>query len=94
MYDGVLRKMQECVSDGRLRFPLHALVALEQDLLTRQDARHCILNGEIVARQWDRPYNEYKYVIAGEAEDEREIEVVAKLRQVGETVIITVYWVY
>ena len=43
---------------------------------------------------WDRPYNEYKYVIAGEAEDEREIEVVAKLRQMGDTVVITVYCVY
>ncbi len=94
MFDGVLRLMRECVVDGKLIFPFYSLAALDQDLLNRDDVRHCILSGEIVERQWDRNYNEYKYVIAGSVEDGREIEVVAKLRQIGDTVIITVYCVY
>ena len=94
MFDGVLGEMRKCVIEGKVIFPFYSLAALDQDLLNRDDVRHCILFGEIVERQWDRTYNEYKYIIAGSSEDGREIEVVAKLRQIGDTVIITVYCVY
>ena len=74
--------------------PVHAAAEMKRDLLRRADIEHCILIGEIVERQWDRVYNEYKYVIAGEAENGNEIEVVAKLQQIGTTIIITVFRVY
>lgn len=94
MYEGVLRKMQECVQKGTLIIPVHAAAALKQDLLFREDVEHCIMIGEIVERQWDRVYNEHKYVIAGEAESGGEIAVVAKLQQINGTIVITVFRVY
>ncbi len=86
--------MQDCVHTGRLIIPVHAAAEMKRDLLRRADIGHCILIGEIVERQWDKVYNEYKYVIAGEAENGDEIEVVAKLQQIGTTIVITVFRVY
>lgn len=94
MYEGILRQMRECVMNRRFIISIHAAVAMKQDLLFTEDVEHCVLMGEIVERQWDRVYNEYKYVIAGEAEDGDEIEVVAKLQQIGTTIVITVFRVY
>jgi hypothetical protein len=94
MHEGVLRRMQECVLNDRLIIPSHAASAMDQDLLTREDIEHCILVGDIVERQWDKKYREYKYVIGGEAEDGSAMDVVAKLHKVGDTYVITVYRVY
>jgi hypothetical protein len=91
MYDHILEKMIECVWNGNFFIPIHALVAIEQDLLTTEDVVNCVLEGEIVERQKDRTSGEYKYVIAGEALDNSPIEVVAKLHLVGDTYVITVY---
>ena len=86
--------MRECVLKDRLIIPRHAATAMDQDLLTREDIEHCILVGEIVERQWDKKYREYKYVIGGEAEDGSAMDVVAKLHQVGDTYVTIVYRVY
>lgn len=75
--------------------PTHAFVAMTQDLFTPEDIYHCILQGEIVERQWDRNYGEYKYVLDGEAEDRSGMQLIAKLHQIThDTYIITVYRVY
>lgn len=94
MYEGILRQMRECVLNDRIVIPDHAAAAMDQDLLFREDIEHCILIGEIVERQWDKKHREYKYAIAGEAEDGSEIELIAKLHKLGETYIITIFRVY
>jgi len=65
----------------------------DDDLLAA-DLEHCILAGEIIARQWDEKWDEWKYLIAGEALDNRSIDVVAKLGRNDDTIVITVYVVY
>ena len=94
MYNSILTQMQECIWSGNFIIPTHALVAIAQDLLTREDAEHCVLNGKVIERQKDRFSGEFKYIISGPSEDWREIQVVAKLTLVGDTYIITVYRVY
>ena len=94
MYEGILLRMRECVGADKFFITPHALVAIEQDLLTSADVISCLLAGEIVERQKDRKSGEYKYVIAGQAEDGSEIEVVAKLHKVGDVYVITVYRIY
>jgi hypothetical protein len=94
MHEKILEKMRECIWSGNFIVPTHALVAIAQDRLTREDAEHCILNGEIVERQRDRLSGEFKYIIYGPSEDGHEIEVVAKITLVGDTYVITVYRVY
>ena len=71
------------------------------DNLFAADIVHCILNGEIVERQWDDVWNEFKYIIEGQSADEIDDEtyeqvwlhVVAKLGRDDDTVTITVYTV-
>lgn len=94
MYEGILLRMRGCIGAGKFYISPHALVAIEQDLLTSNDVIVCILAGEIVERQKDRKPGEYKYIIAGQAEDGSEIEVVAKSHKVGDVYIITVYRIY
>jgi len=49
------------------------------------------LNGQIVERQWDNDFAEYKYVIEGETtEPDDFLHVMAKLGS-HNTVVITVY---
>lgn len=95
MYRNILEQMQECVWQRRVVIPTHAFVAMTQDLFTPEDIYHCILQGEIVERQWDRKYGEYQYVLDGEAEDGSGMQLVAKLHRITrDTYIITVYRVY
>ena len=95
MYRNILEQMQECVWQRRVVIPTHAFVAMTQDVFTPEDIYHCILQGEIVERQWNRNYSEYKYVLDGEAEDGSGMQLVAKLHQITrDTYIITVYRVY
>ncbi len=92
MYKNALRKMQQCVQQGRCRASSHAFEEMEDDGLDIQDAKRAILNGTIIQRQWDDDYREFKYVIHGVLNIGYEIEVVAKVEPASETVmIITVY---
>ena len=79
--------------DNHVFVPIHAFRAMLEDGLMPSDLKHCILHGEMMARQWDMKWEEWKYVIAGEAADERTIEIVAKLGS-DDTVVITVYRVF
>lgn len=63
------------------------------DGLLPSDLKHCLLQGEIVERQWDMRWQQWKYVVTGDAVDGRAIEVVAKLGA-DDTVVITVYRVF
>lgn len=90
MYPKVLARMRESVRQNKLIFSTHGLEELDADDLLKVDIENCILRGEIVFRQWDVDFNEWKYLVDGETLDGRELEVVAKLGR-GNTVIITAY---
>jgi hypothetical protein len=90
MYPRILARMRECVRQNRIITTIHALEEMDADDLLKEDLEHCILHGEIVARQWDDDFQEYKYLVGGTALDSEEIEVVAKVR--GDTaIVITAY---
>ncbi len=72
-------------------FTPHALDEMADDDLFRADIDNCILRGEIVYRQWDEEYLEYKYLIEGATLWSVPIEVVAKLKFNKNTVVITAY---
>lgn len=69
----------------------HAVKEMRRDGLTFEDVINAILTGEIVEQQFDPERNEHKYVIYGDALNEAEIGLVAKLGYNDDTVIITVY---
>ena len=91
MFARILKKFRDCVREGNLVVTQHAFEEMMDDDLLQADVEHCILVGEIVERQWDKEWNEWKYIIAGKAFDEREIEVVLKSGQGAGAVIITTY---
>lgn len=91
MYPKILEKVRECTRAGRLRFTLHALEEMDADDLLETDIENCILNGEIVTRQWDEEWAEYKYLIAGETLGNEVIEIVARFGHNETTVVVTAY---
>jgi hypothetical protein len=90
LFQRILVKMRDRVRQGKLTIPSHAFQEMLDDGLMPSDLKHCVLYGKIVERQWDEKWNEWKYVIDGEAADGRSIEAVAKLGP-DDTVIITGY---
>ncbi len=101
MYTSTLLKMRDCVRRGRLTIPYHTRRAMYDDGLLAADIVHCILTGEIVERQLDDVWQEYKYIIEGQSADEIDgvfynqiwLQVIAKLGRNDDTVIVTVYTV-
>ncbi len=64
------------------------------DDLLKSDIVYGILHGEIIERQWDNEWHEWKYVIDSEVADGRTIEIVAKLGRNDDTLIITIYQLF
>jgi len=52
MFSRMLQRMRASVRAGRLIVPQHAFEEMNNDYILQMDAEHCILKGEIVARQW------------------------------------------
>ena len=69
----------------------HAFDEMNDNDLMQIDIEHCILNGEIIERQWDFEFNEWKYVLSGESNDGGLMEVVLKIGHRDNSVIITTY---
>jgi Domain of unknown function (DUF4258) len=90
VYPKILQAMRECVRQNRLILTIHAIEEMDADDLLKEDLENAILYGEIVRRQWDKEFIQYKYLIDGEALSGIPLEVVAKLRD-DNTVIITAY---
>jgi hypothetical protein len=90
MYERILQKIRLCVAEDRIYFTIHALEEMDADNLFKVDLEHCIMQGQIVHRQWDDEFLQYKYLIDGPTTTGDEIEIVAKLATDG-TVIITAY---
>lgn len=63
---------------------------MDADGLLKVDVMNCILYGEIVTRQWDDDFQEWKYLVDGETIEGFEFEIVAKLKR-DNTVVITAY---
>ena len=91
MFPKILNRMRESVQAGTMVFTPHALDALADDDLLRADIENCLLCGEIVHRQWDDDYAEYKYLVGGQTLWGDNLEVVAKLKYNKDTIVITVY---
>lgn len=91
MYNRLFQRMRASVRAGKIAVPQHAFEEMNNDELLQMDVEHCILTGEIVERQWDDHWQEWKYVIAGETVDGDDIEVVAKLGYQRHVVLITTY---
>jgi Domain of unknown function (DUF4258) len=91
MFPKILKRMRESVQAGTMVFTPHALDEMADDDLLRADIETCILCGDIVHRQWDEEYLEYKYLIDGATLWNDSIEVVAKLKYNKNTVVITAY---
>lgn len=89
MFVRVLKKFRDCVIEGTLVVTQHAFEEMNDDDLLQMDVEHCILVGEIIARQWDKKWQEWKYVVFGETTDGKPIEVVLKSGRDGNAVIIT-----
>lgn len=94
MFKSVLLKMRQRVRAGRMTLTIHAREEMYNDQLTTDDLENGILHGSIVERQWDERWQEWKYIVAGEALDGRSLEIVAKLGQRADTLIITVYQIF
>ncbi len=101
MYKSILLEMRDRVRRGKLTISYHTRRAMYDDNLFAADVVHCILTGEIVERQVDDVWQEFKYVIEGQSADEIDgqvyeqawLHVVAKLGRNDDTVTITVYTV-
>ena len=90
MYQKILLRMRQSVRENKIRLTIHALEEMNEDDLYKADIVHCISVGEIVHRQWDDSFQEYKYLVDGEILSGDIIKVVAKLEE-DFTVVITAY---
>ncbi len=77
--------------DGHLVVTQHAFEEMIDDNLFQTDVENCILFGEIVERQRDMEWDEWKYIILGQTVDGKAIEVVLKSGKSGNAVVITTY---
>ncbi|MFN0119038.1 MAG: DUF4258 domain-containing protein [Blastocatellia bacterium] len=84
-------EMRERVRAGQIAMTIHAIEEMHADGLIMEDLIQAILTGMIVARQYDKEFDEYKYIIEGMTLAPGEmIQVVAKPGRKN-TVVITMY---
>ncbi len=69
MFADVLKKFRDYVRNGNLVVTQHAFEEMNDDDLLQVDVEHCILVGEIIERQWDEQWREWKYIMNGESTD-------------------------
>lgn len=91
MLPSVLKKLRDCIRAGKLVVTQHAFEEMNDDDLLQADVEHCVLVGEIVERQWDKEWQEWKYIVAGKTIDAKAIEVVLKFGRGENAVMITTY---
>ncbi len=91
MFERILLRIREKIRTQQYVVTIHADEEMDNDHLLWSDVEHALLTGEIIERQKDRDTNEWKYVVFGNAEDNRRIGLVTKLSPSGRVVILTVY---
>lgn len=91
MHHDILRRVQHLVSHGQYRLSIHARDELFADwsLIMDDDIEAAIMSGQIVERQWDTAFQEWKYVVEGMSVEGDLLAVVVKLED--GVVVITVY---
>ncbi len=94
MFKSVLVEMRNRARSGNITIPLHAREEMYNDDLLKLDIVFGILHGEIIERQWDNDWSEWKYIIRSESTDGRGIEIVAKLGRNADILVITVYQLF
>ena len=84
MFKQVLVKMRERMRVGKLTISTHAFREMLDDNPLSSDLRHCVFHGEITERQWDENWDEWKYVITGDAVDGQAIAlmILSSLRSI------------
>jgi Domain of unknown function (DUF4258) len=90
MYEDVLQQLRQCIRTQRYSISIHADIELDADNLTDYNVERAILSGKIVEQQVE-VWGELKYVVRGTAYPRCQIEVVCKIDEDGELLIITVY---
>ena len=91
VFEDVLQKIQEAVRAGRYEIAdPHFLNELMEDDLTTVDAESAVLTGSVAARYLDDPRGP-RYRIVGRATDGRFVAVIARLKETGIPLFITVY---
>ncbi len=86
----ILIRIRQAVREERYRFTDHALDEADADNLTRDDALHVLLTGDLEATYSD-DFRGKRYVIRGDVRA-AEVEVACRFRKDGMLlIIITVY---
>ena len=91
MYSRAQKRRRELVRGGQYVMTTHADEEADEDSPSILDIENVILTGSIVERQRDRETREWKYVVQGQALDDRDGFVVAQFGLVGRLYILTVY---
>ncbi len=86
-----MRQMREKVRTRQYVMTLHGEEEMDEDELTIFDVESAILTGVIFERQRESATAEWKYLLRGQAVNQEDAIVVAKLSPAGLLVIITVY---
>jgi len=93
MFDAVLQQIQAKIRALHYVMTIHAEEEMDDDGLSIYDVESAILNGHIVERQRDKNTNEWKYLVRGHTEQDRDVEIVVKVSSQDTAIIITVYLV-
>lgn len=91
MFARILQRMRERIRTREYVLTLHAEEEKEADGLSILDRENCVLGGEIVERQRDRQFSEWKYRVSGHSIADHDMEVIARIGPTGKLVVITVY---
>jgi hypothetical protein len=91
MFDEILEAIRAAVGQGKIILTKHGYSEMMDDDLFVTDLEQAILTGDIMTREWDEEFAEWKYTIHGDSQIEEEIAVVAKLDHEERVVIITTF---
>ena len=90
MEQAILIRIRRAVREERYRFTDHALDEADADNLTKDDALHILLTGDLDSTYTD-DWRGIRYVVRGDVRA-AEVEVVCRFRKDGTLlIIITVY---
>lgn len=91
MFEYILKKIRQKISNLDYVMTLHAEEEMSNDGLDIFDVEKGILTGKIIERQKELKTGEWKYLIVGKTFSMKSVAIVVKLSPVGKLVIITVY---
>ena len=86
-----LKKIRECVAQGKYQFSKHALDRVKERGIDVQTTKYILLNGQEYTRKtlFDNEHNNWKYAVQGETIDDLTVRVIVTIDMHG-IIIITV----